>query len=88
MEGFIKIESATQNGRVGLSVEGRLRGVNLMDKFHVLHCVCRSLHIDWKDLVIFTELEKMDLWDEETVEEGGAVQETLDKIFGGHKDGE
>ena len=88
MEGYIKIESATHNGRVGLSVEGRLRGVNLVDKFHVLHGVCRSLHIDWKDLVIFTELEKMDLWDEETVEEDGAVQETLDKIFGGHKDGE
>ena len=55
MEGFIKIESATQNGRVGLCVEGRMSGVNLMDKFHVLHCACRSLHIDWKDLVIFTE---------------------------------
>ena len=86
MEGFIKIESATQNGRVGLSVEGRLRGVNLVDKFHVLHCVCRSLHLDWKDLVIFTELEKMDLWEEETVEDE-AVQETLDKIFGGHHEG-
>ena len=82
MEGYIKIESATQNGRVGLSVEGRMRGVNLMDKFHVLHCVCRSLHLDWKDLVIFEGLEKLDLWDEETVEEE-EVQETLDRIFGG-----
>ena len=89
MEGYIKIESATQNGRVGLSVEGRLGGVNLMDKFHVLHGVCRALHIDSKDLVIFEELEKLDLWEEETVEdEDGAVQETLDKIFGGHHDGE
>ena len=89
MEGFIKIESATQNGRVGLSVGGRLRGVNLVDKFHVLHCVCRSLHLDWKDLVIFEELEKLDLWDEETVEEEEKeeVQETLDKIFGGHHEG-
>ena len=88
MEGFIKIESATQNGRVGLSVEGRLRGVNLMDKFHVLHGVCRALHIDSKDLVIFTELEKMDLWEEETVEdEDDVVRETLDKIFGGHHEG-
>ena len=88
MDGYIKIESATQNGRVGLSVEGRLRGVNLVDKFHVLHCVCRSLHIDWKDLVIFTELEKMDLWEEETVvDEDEAVQETLDRIFGGHHEG-
>ena len=86
MEGYIKIESATQNGRVGLSVEGRLRGVNLVDKFNVLHCVCRALHIDSKDLVIFEELEKLDLWDEETVEEEG-VQETLDKIFGGHHEG-
>ena len=87
MEGFIKIESATQNGRVGLSVEGRMRGVNLMDKFHVLHCVCRALHIDSKDLVIFEELEKLDLWDEETVEDEEKVQETLDKIFGGHYEG-
>ena len=87
MEGFIKIESATQNGRVGLSVEGRLRGVNLVDKFHVLHCVCRSLHIDSKDLVIFEELEKLDLWDEETVEAEEGAQETLDKIFGGHHEG-
>ena len=86
MDGFIKIESATQNGRVGLCVEGCMRGVNLMDKFHVLHCVCRSLHLDWKDLVIFTELEKMDLWEEETVDEEEA-QETLDKIFGGHHEG-
>ena len=86
MEGYIKIESATQNGRVGLSVEGRLRGVNLMDKFHLLHCVCRSLHIDSKDLVIFEELEKLDLWDEETVEEG-EVRGVLDKIFGGHHEG-
>ena len=85
MEGYIKIESATQNGRVVLSVEGRLRGVNLMDKFHVLHGVCRALHIDSKDLVIFEGLEKMGLWYEETVEEG--VQETLDKIFGGHHEG-
>ena len=88
MEGFIKIESATQNGRVCVSGEGRLRGVNLMDKFLVLHGVCRALHIDWKDLVIFTELEKLDLWDEETVEdEDEVVQETLDKIFGGHHEG-
>ena len=87
MEGYIKIESATQNGRVGLSVEGRLRGVNLVGKFHVLHCVCQALHLDWKDLVIFTELEKTDLWDEETVDEDEAVQETLDKIFGGHHEG-
>ena len=88
MEGFIKIESATQNGRVGLSVEGRLRGVNLMDKFHVLHCVCRALHIDSKDLVIFEELEKLDLWDEEVEkDEDEAVRETLDKIFGGHHEG-
>ena len=88
MEGFIKIESATQNGRVGLSVEGCMREVNLVDKFHVLHCVCRALHIDTKDLVIFSELEKMDLWEEETVEdEDEVVQETLDKIFGGHHEG-
>ena len=88
MEGFIKIESATQNGRVGLNVEGRLRGVNLMDKFHVLHGVCGALHIDSKDLVIFEELEKLDLWEEETVEdEDEVVQETLDKIFGGHHEG-
>ena len=88
MEGYIKIESATQNGRVGLSVEGCMREVNLMDKFHVLHCVCRALHIDWKDLVIFTELEKRDLWEEETVEdEDEVVQDVLDKIFGGHHEG-
>ena len=88
MEGFIKIESATQNDRVGLSVGDRLRGVNLVDKFHVLHCVCRALHLDWKDLAIFTELEKMDLWEEETVEdEEEKVQETPDKMFGGHHEG-
>lgn len=87
MEGFIKIESATKNGRVGLCVEGCMRGVNLMDKFHVLHSVCRVLHLDWKDLVIFEELEKLDLWEEETVDEEEAVQETLDKIFGGHHEG-
>ena len=88
MEGYIKIESATQNGRVGLSVEGCMRGVNLVDKFHVLHCVCRALHIDWKDLAIFTELEKVDLWEEETVEdEDEVVQDVLDKIFGGHHEG-
>ena len=89
MEGYIKIESATQNGRVGLSVEGRMRGVNLMDKFHVLHCVCRALHIDSKDLVIFEELEKLDLWDEETVEEEEEekVRGVLDRIFGGHNEG-
>ena len=88
MDGYIKIESATQNGRVGLCVVGRLRGVNLVDKFHVLHCVCRALHIDSKDLVIFEELEKLDLWDEETVEdEDEAVRKTLDKIFGGHHEG-
>ena len=87
MEGYIKIESATQNGRVGLSVEGCMREVNLMDKFHVLHCVCRALHIDSKDLVIFEELEKLDLWEEETVEEEEGVQGVLDKIFGGHHEG-
>ena len=91
MEGFIKIESATQNGLVGLRVEGCMRGVNLMDKFHVLHCVCRALHIDSKDLVIFEELEKIDIWDEETVEEGEEEEEkvrgVLDKIFGGHHEG-
>ena len=91
MDGYIKIESATQNGRVGLCVEGCMRGVNLMDKFHVLHCVCRVLHIDSKDLVIFEELEKIDIWDEETVEEGEEEEEkvrgVLDKIFGGHHEG-
>ena len=89
MEGYIKIESATQNGRVGLSVEGCMREVNLMDKFHVLHCVCRALHIDSKDRVIFEELEKLDLWDEETVEEEEEekVRGVLDRIFGGHNEG-
>ena len=83
MEGFIKIESATQNGRVGLSVEGRLRGVNLVDKFHVLHCVCQSLHIDSADLVIFEKLEELGFFGEEVVEVPGA----FDKIFGGHHEG-
>ena len=87
MEGFIKIESATQNGCVGLCVEGRMSGANLIDKFNVLHCVCRALHIDSKDLVIFEGLEKLDLWEEETVEEEEGVQGVLDKIFGGHHEG-
>ena len=83
MEGFIKIESATQNGLVGLRVEGRMSKVNLVDKFHVLHCVCQSLHIDSEDLMIFEELEKLDLFGEEVVEVPGA----FDKIFGGHHEG-
>ena len=83
MEGFIKIASATQNGRVGLRVEGCMSKVNLVDKFHVLHGVCRALHIDSKDLVIFEELEKLDFFGEEVVEVPGA----FDKIFGGHHEG-
>ena len=88
MEGFIKIESATHNGRVGLRVEGCMSKVNLVDKFHVLHCVCRSLHIDPTDLVIFEKLEKLGLFGEEEVEsEEVEVQGALDKIFGGHHEG-
>lgn len=83
MEGFIKIESATQNGLVGLRVEGCMSKVNLVDKFHVLHCVCQSLHIDSEDLVIFEKLEKLGLFGDEVEEVPGA----FDKIFGGHHEG-
>lgn len=83
MEGFIKIESATQNGLVGLRVEGHMSKVNLVDKCHVLHCMCQALHIDSEDLAIFEKLEELGLWAEEVVE----VQGAFDKIFGGHHEG-
>lgn len=90
MTGFIKVENVTREGREGMCVECQLRNVSTMDKFHTLHCVCRALHISQVDLMVFNELEKLQIWEEETEvdeERPGAVEEMLDTLFGGHNEG-
>lgn len=90
MTGFIKVENVVKEGREGLCVECQLSKVTAMDKFHMLHCVCRALNIRREDLAVFSELEKLQLWEEpEDVEDRrpGVVEEILDTIFGGHDEG-
>ena len=45
MKGYIKIESATYEGREGLSVEADLRDVSPMDRIVVVNGVRDALHI-------------------------------------------
>ena len=87
MEGFIKIENVVSGDREGLSVECRLSKVTVVDKFHVLHCLCRALDIDREDLVVFGELEKLSLWEEPEEIDLSAAHEMLNTLFGGHDEG-
>lgn len=89
MTGFIKVENIVKEGREGMRVECQLHKVGAMDKFHILHCVCRALNIRREDLAVFSELEKLQLWKEggSGDRRPGVVEEMLDTIFGGHNAG-
>lgn len=56
MEGYIKIESATYEGKEGLSVKTDLRDVSYMDRIAVISSVCRALHITPTELKLMAGL--------------------------------
>ena len=56
MQGYIKIESATHEGKDGLSVKTDLRDVRYMDRIAVVNSVCRALHITPTELKLMAGL--------------------------------
>ena len=56
MKGYIKIESATHEGKEGLSVQTDLRNVSYMDRIAVVHSVCHALHITPTELKLMADL--------------------------------
>ena len=64
MKGYIKIESATHEGKEGLSVEADLRDVSYMDRIVVVNGVCDALHIKPTELKLMADLIGSSLMDE------------------------
>ena len=56
MKGYIKIESATHEGKEGLSIETDLRDVSYMDRIAVVNGVCYALHITPTELKLMAGL--------------------------------
>lgn len=56
MKGYIKIESATHEGKEGLSVKTDLRDVSYMDRIAVVNSVCHALHITPTELKLMAGL--------------------------------
>ena len=56
MKGYIKIESATHEGKEGLSVKTDLRDVSYMDRIVVVNSVCHALHITPTELKLMAGL--------------------------------
>ncbi len=64
MKGYIKIESATHEGKEGLRVETKLRDVSYMDRIVVVHGVCGALRITSEELKLIADLIRSGLMDE------------------------
>ena len=56
MKGYIKIESATHEGKEGLSVQTDLRDVSYMDRIAVVNGVCHALNITPTELKLMASL--------------------------------
>lgn len=56
MKGYIKIESATHEGKEGLSVETKLSDVSSIDRIIVVSGVCDALHITPAELKLMAGL--------------------------------
>lgn len=56
MKGYIKIESATHEGKEGLSVHTDLRDVSYMDRIAVVNGVCHTLDISPTELKLMASL--------------------------------
>lgn len=56
MKGYIKIESATHEGKEGLRIETDLRDVSYMDRIAVVNGVCHALHITPTELKLMAGL--------------------------------
>ena len=50
MKGYIKIESATREGKAGLCVDTKLQEVSLLDRVVVIGAVCQSLDVSPTEL--------------------------------------
>ena len=66
MKGYIKIESATHEGKAGLSIETDLRDVSYMDRIAVVNGVCHALHITPTELKLMAGLIGSGLMEELT----------------------
>lgn len=56
MKGYIKIESATHEGKEGISVKTDLRNVSYMDRIAVVNSMCQALHITPTELKLMADL--------------------------------
>lgn len=64
MKGYIKIESATHEGKEGLSIETQLENVSYMDRIVVVNSVCTALRITSEELKLMAGLIGSGLMDE------------------------
>ena len=61
MEGFIKIETTTKEGREGLSVKTALSDVSFLDRVVIVNSVCNALNITPEELKLMSDLIDSDL---------------------------
>lgn len=64
MKGYIKIESATHEGKEGLSIQTDFRDVSYMDRIVVINGVCHALNITPTELKLMAGMIGSGLMDE------------------------
>lgn len=64
MKGYIKIESATREGKEGLSIDTKLSDVSYMDRIVVVNSVCNALYITPTELKLMAGMIGSGLMDE------------------------
>lgn len=64
MKGYIKIESATREGKEGLSIDTELSEVSYMDRIVVINGVCNALYITPTELKLMAGMIGSGLIDE------------------------
>lgn len=90
MQGFVKIEASTYQGKEGLSVESHLEHVGRLDRIQLVHALCTSLKIDADELRLLAAMMSSGVMSELTeVETIYNDSDELPRVFGidGGRDG-
>lgn len=88
MNGTINVLAADEGGTTNVSIKCDLQDISVMDKFNLLHGICRSLSLDARDAEIFAIMFRAGVFNntqevEEVSELESAVDRLLSKILGG-----
>lgn len=82
MEGYIKIEAGTYEGRKGYNVESNFKELSHNDSMELLHCLCISTNIKPIDLRVMAALMESGVMDKVTdIEVVDASEDTMASLL-------